>query len=128
MLEIQTGYHEDGVTYVRFIQDGKTGEAWLQLPNSQTSRHNIVFDGAELEEDGVWYQHILDGLLKQLHELYPDRIIFHLFAAGCDVDYITNITEKWEDGWRKYFVELNEDSTEKYKEASGDHFYLVKEE
>ena len=132
MLEVQTGYHLDGVTYIRFTLNGKTGEAWLQLPSSQTSRHNIELDGAELEKDGGLHQWILDGLLVELHQLYPDKVMRHLFYAGCDVDYITNITEEWEGGRRYYIVELNDDSTERYEEVPGDvndeDSYLVKEE
>lgn len=132
MLEVQTGYHLDGVTYIRFTLNGKIGEAWLQLPSSQTSRHNIELDGAELEKDGGLHQWILDGLLVELRQLYPDKVIRHLFYAGCDVDYITNITEEWENGWRKYIVELNDDIIERYEEVPGDvndeDCYLVKEE
>lgn len=131
-MKIQTNYYIDGCVYVRFTLNGKTGEAWLQLPDSQTSRHNIELDGVELEKDGGLHQWILDGLLVELRQLYPDKLQRHLFYAGCDVDDVLNVTESWEDGWRKYTVELKDGSTEKYKEVPGDDneddFYLVKEE
>ncbi|NCB43642.1 MAG: hypothetical protein EOM59_13640 [Clostridia bacterium] len=132
MLEVQTNYYIDGCVYVRFTLNGKTGEAWLQLPNSQTSRHNIELDGAKLKKDGGLYQWLLDGLLVELRQLYPDETIRHLFYAGCDVDDIVNVTEEWEKGWRYYDVELKDGSTERYEEVPGDvnedDFYLVKEE
>lgn len=131
MLEIQTTYHIDGCVYVRFKLNSKTGEAWLQLPSSQTSRHNIELDGAELEKDGGLHQWILDGLLVELRQLYPDKTIRHMFYAGCDVDNIVNVTENWEEGWRKYVVEFKDGTTERYNEVPGDvnveDFYLVKE-
>jgi hypothetical protein len=139
MLEIQTNYHIDGCIYVRFALNGKTGEAWLQLPSSQTSRHNIEIDGVELEEGGGLHQWILDGLLVELRQLYPNKVMRHLFYAGCDVDNIKNVTEEWEKkrrhygyGWRYYIVELKDGTTERYNEVPGDvnveDFYLVKEE
>lgn len=132
MLEIQTNYHIDGCVYVRFGLNGKIGEAWLQLPNSQTSRHNIELDGVELEENGGLHQWILDGLLVELRQLYPNEVTRHLFYAGCAVDDIVNVSESWQDGWRYYIVELKGGSVERYEEVPGDvnedDFYLVKEE
>lgn len=132
MLEVQTNYHIDGCIYVGFTLNGKTGEAWLQLPSSQTSRHNIELDGKELDIGGGLHQWILDGLLVELRQLYPDKTKRHLFYAGCDVDNIVNITEEWEKGWRYYDVELKDGSTERYEEVPGDYsaedFCLIKEE
>jgi hypothetical protein len=130
-FEIETNYYIDGCIYVRFALNGKSGEAYLQLPNSQTSRHDIEIDGTEIE-DGELHQWILDGLLVELRQLYPDKLQRHLFYAGCDVDDVLDVTESWEDGWRKYTVELKDGSTEKYKEVPdddcADDFYLVKED
>ncbi|MDD3001928.1 MAG: hypothetical protein PHF29_09265 [Candidatus Riflebacteria bacterium] len=132
MLEVQTNYHIDGCVYVGFTLNSKTGEAWLQLPSSQTSRHNIELDGNELDIGGGLHQWILDGLLVELHQLYPDKVIRHLFYAGCDVDNVKSITEEWEKGWRYYIVELNDGTIERYEEVPGDvnedDFYFVKEE
>lgn len=126
MLEIQTTYHIDECVYVRFIQDGRTGEAWLQLPDMQTSRHNIELDGVELEE-GVLFELTLEDLLMGLHELYPDKVIRHLFYAGCDVDNIADIIKSWENGWQNYTVELADGSTERYTEVTGDGFHFAKD-
>lgn len=132
MLEIQTTCHLDGATYVRFTLNAKTGEAWLQLPCSQMSRHRIELDGVELEEGGGRHQWILDGMMVELRQLYPDATVRYLFYAGCDVDNIVGVSERWEDGWRKYVVEFKDGSTEKYEEVPGDidedDFYFVKEE
>ena len=132
MLEVQTTYHINGRIYVRFGLNGKNGEAWLQLPSSQTSRHNIELDGVELEENGGLHQWILDGLLVELRQLYPNEVKRYLFYAGCNVDDIVNVSESWQDGWRYYVVELKDGSIERYEEVPGDvneeDYYLVKEE
>ena len=132
MLEVQTNYHIDGCVYVGFTLNGKTGEAWLQFPSSQTSRHNIELDGNELDIGGGLHQWILDGLLVEIHQLYPDKVMRHLFYAGCDVDNIVDIIKSWEGGWQHYTVELKDGSIERYEEVPGDvnddDFYFVKEE
>lgn len=129
MLKIQTTYHINDCVYARFDLDNKIGEAWLQLPSSQTSRHNIELDGTELESGEELHRRILEGLLTELYELYPDKTIRHLFYAGCDVDNIKSITEEYTYGWRSFFVKLKNGSEEKYDEVPGDcdeeGFFLV---
>lgn len=130
MLEIQTAYHIDECVYVRFTQDGRAGEAWLQLPDIQTSRHNVELDGVELDQEGILFELTLEDLLMGLHELYSDKVIRHLFYAGCDVDNIADIVKSWENGCQNYTVELTDGSFERYKEVTdvGGDFFFVKED